>query len=206
MYKELFDLSDRVAVITGGGRNIGLASAMALGEFGAKIVIAEIDPKVGEEGLAALKAKGIDAEVMQLDVTDSQAVTACADAVVKKYGRIDIAVANAGIALSAPGEDMPDEQWHKVIDINLNGVFYTDRAFGKHMLNAGKGAIVQHRLDERADLEQPAGAVPLQRRQGRRAPSDQVAGRRVGQARRAGQRSGADLHRDRNDPGRHGQG
>ena len=142
MYKELFDLSDRVAVITGGGRNIGLATAMALGEFGAKIVIAEIDPKVGEEGLAALKTKGCTAEFMPLDVTDSQAVTACADAVVAKYGRVDIAVANAGIALSAPGEAMPDEQWHKVIDINLNGVFYTDRAFGKHMLDAGKGSIV----------------------------------------------------------------
>jgi NAD(P)-dependent dehydrogenase (short-subunit alcohol dehydrogenase family) len=142
MFKQLFDLSGRVAVVTGGGRNIGLSTAMALAEFGAKVVIAEIDPQVGEEGLAALEAKGYEAELHQLDVTDSKAVTACADAVVKKYGRVDIAVANAGIALGSPGEIMPDEQWHKVIDINLNGVFYTNRAFGKHMLDAGKGAIV----------------------------------------------------------------
>ena len=142
MYKQLFDLTDRVAVVTGGGRNIGLATAMALAEFGAKVVIAEIDPKVGEDGLAALQAKGYEAELHQLDVTDSKAVTACADAVMKKYGRVDIAVANAGIALGSPGEIMPDEQWHKVIDINLNGVFYTNRAFGKYMLEAGKGSII----------------------------------------------------------------
>ena len=142
MYKKLFDLTDRVAVVTGGGRNIGLQTAMALAEFGAKVVIAEIDPKVGAEGLAALQAKGYEAELHQLDVTDSKAVTACADAVVTKYGRVDIAVANAGIALGAPGEIMPDDQWHRVIDINLNGVFYTDRAFGRHMLEAGKGSII----------------------------------------------------------------
>lgn len=142
MYRQLFDLSGRVAVVTGGGRNIGLATAMALAEFGAKVVIAEIDPKVGEEGLLALKAKGYEAELHQLDVTDSKAVTACADAVVARHGRVDIAVANAGIALGSPGESMSDEQWHKVVDINLNGVFYTNRAFGRHMLDAGKGSII----------------------------------------------------------------
>ena len=142
MFKQLFDLSGRVAVVTGGGRNIGLATSMALAEFGAHVVIAEINPAVGAAGLAAMKEKGLSAELHQLDVTDSKAVTALADQVWRTHGRIDIAVANAGIAMSSKGEEMSDEEWHKVIDINLNGVFYTDRAFGKYMLQQGKGSIV----------------------------------------------------------------
>jgi NAD(P)-dependent dehydrogenase (short-subunit alcohol dehydrogenase family) len=142
VFKELFDLSGRVAVVTGGGRNIGLSTATALAEFGAHVVIAEIDPKIGEEGLAFLKGKGYSAELHRLDVTDSKAVTALADKVAATHGHVDIAVANAGIAISSLGEDTTDEQWHKVIDINLHGVFYTNRAFGRHMLKQGKGAIV----------------------------------------------------------------
>lgn len=142
MYREMFDLRGRVAVVTGGGRNIGLACCEALAEHGATIVIAEIDPKVGEEGTATLTGKGYAAEFVQLDVTKSSEVTACADAIVAKHGRVDIMVANAGIAFNTPLEDCPDEEWHKVIDINLHGVFYTNRAFGRHMLKAGQGSIV----------------------------------------------------------------
>ena len=78
MYKQMFDLSGRVAVITGGGRNIGLATCMALAECGAKVVIAEIDPAVGESGVAEMKAKGYQAELVQLDVTKPADVTAAA--------------------------------------------------------------------------------------------------------------------------------
>lgn len=142
MYREMYDLSGRVAVVTGGGRNIGLASSMALAECGAHVVLAEIDPAVGEEGLAAMQAKGMSAELVQLDVTRSGDVTAAADSIVARHGKVDIVVANAGIAFNTPAEDTPDEEWHKVMDINLHGVFYTNRAFGRHMLKAGKGSIV----------------------------------------------------------------
>lgn len=142
MYKEMFDLSGRVAVVTGGGRNIGLACCTALAECGAHVVIAEIDPAVGEEGLAALKGKGLSAELERLDVTKSAECTALADRLVERHGRVDILVANAGIAFNTPAERCPDAEWHKVMDINLHGVFYTNRAFGRHMLENGKGAIV----------------------------------------------------------------
>ena len=142
MYRQMYDLGGRVAVVTGGGRNIGLQTAMALAECGARVVIAEIDPAVGEAGLAAMRAKGYPAELVQLDVTRPADVTACADAVVARHGRVDILVANAGIARCSPGEETSDEEWHQVIDINLNGVFWCNRAFGRHMLKAGKGSIV----------------------------------------------------------------
>ena len=142
MYLEKYDLSKRVAVITGGGRNIGLACARALAEAGAAIVIAEIDPEVAAAGKAELAKLGIAADVVQLDVTKPADVTAAADQIVKVHGRVDILVCNAGIAFSTPSEEMSDEQWLKVLDINLNGVFWCCRAFGRYMLQAGKGSII----------------------------------------------------------------
>jgi len=142
MYLQKFDLSHRVAVVTGGGRNIGLACAQALAEAGARVVIAEIDPEVGAAGKSALSELGFDADVMSLDVTKPADVTAAADRVVGKYGKVDILVCNAGIAFNSPAEEMSDEEWLKVIDINLNGVFWCCRAFGRHMLKAGTGSII----------------------------------------------------------------
>ena len=142
MYLEKLDLSGRVAVVTGGGRNIGLACTQALAEAGATVVIAEIDPEVGANGRSELKKLRIDADVLQLDVTKPAEVTAAADRVVENHGSVDILICNAGIAFNTPAEEMSDEEWSKVIDINLNGLFWCCRAFGRHMLKAGKGAIV----------------------------------------------------------------
>src|SRR5262245_58852484 len=138
MYLEKYDLSKRVAVITGGGRNIGLACAHALAEAGATIVIAEIDPEVAAAGKSELAKLGYEADVLQLDVTKPADVTAAADKIVSQHGGVDILVCNAGIAFNTLAEEMTDEQWLKVIDINLNGVFWCCRAFGRHMLQAGK--------------------------------------------------------------------
>jgi len=142
MYLEKFDLSNRVAVITGGGRNIGLACARSLAEAGAKIIIAEIDPEVATSGKNDLAGHGFESEVLRLDVTKPAEVTAVADQVVNKHGGVDILVCNAGVAFNTPAEEMLDEEWLKVIDINLNGVFWCCRAFGRHMLKAGKGSII----------------------------------------------------------------
>ena len=142
MYLEQYNLNDRVAVVTGGGRNIGLACAQALAEAGAKVVIGEIDPAVASSGKDALEELGYDAEALILDVTKPADVTTAADAIAAKYGRVDILVCNAGIAFNSPAEEMSDAEWLKVIDINLNGVFWCCRAFGRHMLSAGKGSII----------------------------------------------------------------
>ena len=143
MYADKFRLDGRVAVVTGGGRGIGLACAEALAEHGATVVIADIDPQIAESGKAALAAKGYAADARQVDVTKPAEVEALADAVVAAHGRVDILVANAGIARSGvAAEDLEDEHWLNVNDVNYNGVFWCNRAFGRLMLEAGRGAIV----------------------------------------------------------------
>ena len=143
MYLNRYDLKGRVAVVTGGGRGIGLASVEALSEAGAHAVIADKDMDVARQGQAAMKAKGYAVDVMEMEVTNSASVDAGAERVMKERGRVDILVANAGIARSeTPAETVTDEHWLNVIDVNLNGVFWCCRAFGKKMLAAGSGSIV----------------------------------------------------------------
>ena len=143
MYLEKYDLSGRTAVVTGGGRAIGLACAHALAEAGARVVIADIDPEVAAQGEAELRAAGRDVSTVEMDVTAPEAVSAVADRLVAEHGRVDILVNNAGIARSdTPAETVADEHWRQVIDVNLNGVFWCSRAFGRHMLEKGCGAIV----------------------------------------------------------------
>ena len=143
MYLDRFNLKGRVAVVTGGGQGIGLACVEALSEAGAHVYIADRNPKAGAEGQAAMKAKGYAADLIEMEVANSRQVDAAAARVMKEKGRIDILVCNAGIARSEiAAEDVTDEHWLNVIDVNLNGLFWCCRAFGRHMLAAGRGSIV----------------------------------------------------------------
>lgn len=126
MYLEKFRLDGRVAFVTGGAQGIGRSCADALAEAGATVITGDL--------------KGAD---VTLDVTDSAAVSAVADELVAQHGRVDILVNNAGIARSeTAAEDVADEHWLNVLDVNLNGTFWCARAFGRHMLAAGGGTIV----------------------------------------------------------------
>jgi NAD(P)-dependent dehydrogenase (short-subunit alcohol dehydrogenase family) len=143
MYLEKFRLDGKIAIVTGAAQGIGLACTEALAEAGAKVVIGDHDANGANEAKAALKAKGFDADIVLIDVTDSKRVSVVADELVKKYGKVDILVNNAGIARSeTPAETVMDEHWLNVIDVNLNGTFWCCRAFGKHMLQAKAGTIV----------------------------------------------------------------
>jgi NAD(P)-dependent dehydrogenase (short-subunit alcohol dehydrogenase family) len=143
MYLDRLKLTDRIAFVTGGGQGIGLAVVEALAEAGAKVTIADRSEQALAAGAAALAAKGYALETAQLDVTQSAEVAAAADALARRHGRIDILVNNAGIARSqTPAEAVEDERWLGVIDVNLNGTFWCARAFGRHMLAQGSGAIV----------------------------------------------------------------
>ncbi len=143
MYMEMFRLAGRTALVTGGGQAIGLAIVDALSEAGARVVIADNNPKVAEEGRDAMRKKGRDVEMVVMDVTNSTRVTEVADDLARRYGKVDILVNNAGIARSeTPAETVTDEHWLNVLDVNLNGTFWCCRAFGKHMLAAKSGAIV----------------------------------------------------------------
>ncbi|OCC03955.1 3-oxoacyl-ACP reductase [Labrys sp. WJW] len=143
MYLKKFDLSGQTAFITGGGRGIGLASAEALLEAGAKVVISDLDPAVLASGRQALADKGWTVDAVELDVTDADAVGRAAREANERHGGIDILIANAGIAWpDTGGEDMSDEVWRKVIDVDLNGCYWSCREFGRAMLQRGKGSIV----------------------------------------------------------------
>src|SRR6185295_3598182 len=109
MYLEKFKLGGRVALVTGGGQAIGLASVEALAEAGAKVVIADYNAKVAEEGRDAMKKKGYSVEIALMDVTKTAEVNQVADDIVKRHGKIDILVNNAGIARSmTPAETVTD--------------------------------------------------------------------------------------------------
>ena len=143
MYLEKFRLDGKTAIITGAGQGIGLGCAEALAEAGAKVIIGDRDAKAANDAKAELKAKGFDADIAVMDVTDSKRVSEVADELVKRYGKVDILVNNAGIARSeTPAETVTDEHWLNVVDVNLNGTFWCCRAFGNHMLKAKSGTIV----------------------------------------------------------------
>ncbi|RWP56475.1 SDR family NAD(P)-dependent oxidoreductase [Mesorhizobium sp.] len=143
MFLERFRLDGKTAFITGGGRGIGLSTAEALAEAGARVTISDMDPQVLEAGRDELKRKGHQVEAVQLDVTDSKAVAAAARSANERHGAVDILIANAGIAWpDTGGEDMSDDVWLKVIDVDLNGAYWSCREFARPMLERGRGAIV----------------------------------------------------------------
>jgi len=143
MFLDRFRLDGRVAFVTGGAQGIGLACAEALAEAGATVVIGDRDERLLADGVNALSNKAYAVEGELVDVTDSARVTDVADAIAARHGRIDILVNNAGIARSeTAAEDVADEHWLNVLDVNLNGTFWCARAFGQHMLKASAGAIV----------------------------------------------------------------
>jgi NAD(P)-dependent dehydrogenase (short-subunit alcohol dehydrogenase family) len=133
-YLERLKLDGRVALVTGGAAGIGHACAEALAEMGAMVIVADRDPE-------ALRNSPFTA--IEMDVTDSSRVTQVADEIVARHGKIDILVNNAGIARSeTAAEDVADEHWLNVLDVNLNGSFWCCRAFGRHMLAQQSGSIV----------------------------------------------------------------
>ena len=143
MFLEKFRIDGKIAVVTGAARGIGLSASEALAEAGAKVILTDMSQELLDKALAELTAKGYSVEGELLDVTDVGGVQRVHDAIIARHGRVDILVNNAGIAISNhPAETMADDVWNKVIDVNLNGVFWCCRAFGKSMLENGSGNIV----------------------------------------------------------------
>jgi gluconate 5-dehydrogenase len=140
---ELFDLSGRTAIVTGGGSGIGRQMATGLAEAGANVVLCARKPERCEEVAAELERDlGVRAAGLRCDVRDPAAVQAVVDSAKADFGRIDILVNNAGTSWGAAAEDHPLEGWQKVIDVNLTGVFLVSQAAGRVMIEQQAGKIV----------------------------------------------------------------
>lgn len=132
-----FRFDHQAAFVTGGGQGIGLAVAIALRQHGAEVVVGDIVPSVGKPAAEAIGATFVD-----LDVTSAASVDEAVQQAYAQHGRLDVAVNCAGIRHARPGEELPDEEWARVFEVNTAGVFRSCRAEGKVMLETGGGAIV----------------------------------------------------------------
>ncbi|MDX2285592.1 MAG: beta-ketoacyl-ACP reductase [Bacteroidia bacterium] len=135
-------LADRIAIITGGARGIGKATAQRFVQEGATAVIWDLMEEAGLSTVAELEAAGGKAWFMKVNTTDQAAVTRAAAEVHQRYGRIDILINNAGITRDASLLKMEQSQWQQVIDVNLSGVFYCTQAVAGYMAAQGYGRIV----------------------------------------------------------------
>jgi gluconate 5-dehydrogenase len=139
---ELFDLTGRTAIVTGGSRGLGKEIAEGLGEAGADLVLCARRAEWLDETVREFEARGFSVRGKTCDVSNAGDVQAVIDAAGDAFGRIDILVNNAGTSWGAMPEDMPLEQWQKVIDVNLTGCFLMAQAVGREMLKAGSGSII----------------------------------------------------------------
>lgn len=141
--KDQFDLAGKVAIVTGGGRGLGLAIARGLAELGATIVITGRNATTLAEAAAALAATGSPIDSVAADVASEEQVAALADHVIARHGRADILVNNAGVnPIYKSAEHVTLAEWRNIIDINLTGVFLCSKAFAVPMLAAGSGSII----------------------------------------------------------------
>lgn len=141
--RGLFDLSDRVALVTGGSRGLGLQIAEALGEFGATVVLTARKQNELDEAVAHLAAQGTAAWAIAVDLSKPDAPASVIDTITRRHKRLDILVNNAGTTWGAPAEDHPREAWDKVIGLNLTAPFLLAQAAAKRaMIPAGKGRIL----------------------------------------------------------------
>ena len=140
---QLFDLSGKTALVTGGSRGLGLQIAQALGEAGARLMISSRKAADLEQAAADLQAKGIDTRWIAADASQEADIARLADETLERMGDIDILVNNAGAAWGAPAEDHSLEAWDKVMNLNLRGIFLLSQRVGKHSMIARKrGRII----------------------------------------------------------------
>jgi len=140
--KQLFDLTGRVAVVSGGSMGLGRQMAEGLAEMGANLVLCARKKERCEEAAESLRSLGVQVLALGCDVKDKAAIQRVVDATLAQFGRIDILINNAGVSWGAPVEEMTLEQWDKVLSTNLTGTFLFCQAVGKAMAAQRSGKII----------------------------------------------------------------
>jgi NAD(P)-dependent dehydrogenase (short-subunit alcohol dehydrogenase family) len=142
MKPDAFSLAGKVAMVTGAGQGLGREFARALAQAGADVAVAEINAETGPDAADELRGLGRNAAFIQTDVTEPASAGAAVDETVRQLGRLDVLVNNAGITVWGAAESVPLEDWRRVLDVNLNGLFHCCQAAGRVMLRAGGGSII----------------------------------------------------------------
>jgi NAD(P)-dependent dehydrogenase (short-subunit alcohol dehydrogenase family) len=140
--KKLFDLTGRVAIISGGSMGLGLQMAEGLAEMGTNLVLCARKKERCEEAAEKLRGHGVQTLALACDVKDKAAIQQVVEETLAKFGRIDILINNAGVSWGAPVEEMTLEQWDKVLSTNLTGTFLFCQAVGKAMAAQASGKII----------------------------------------------------------------
>jgi len=140
--KDLFDLSGRVAIVTGGSRGLGLEMAEGFAEAGAALMLCARREEWLGPAVEELRGRGFRVEGALCDVSNPEQVQAVVDQTMAAYGQVDILLNNAGVSWGARPEEMPFDKWQKVIDVNLTGAFLFARAAGREMLKRRYGRII----------------------------------------------------------------
>lgn len=142
MFEEMFDLTDKVAIVTGGSSGIGLTLAQTLMQAGAKVAIVNRKREAGESAAARLQEEGGEARAFPADVSKKDEVEAMAEAVEEKLGPVDILVNSAGINIRKKAVEFDLDEWQQILAINLTGTFLACQAVGRQMIRRRAGRIV----------------------------------------------------------------
>ena len=140
--RSLFDLTGKAALVTGAGQGLGQAIAEGLAQYGSAVAVVDVNPETAKSTAHGINRAGGQAIAVQCDVTQKNQVEAAVARTLDAFGKIDVLVANAGIGDRNPAEEMTDEQWDRVIAINLTGVWLFDQEVGKHMIKRGQGGSI----------------------------------------------------------------
>jgi len=142
MGKNLFDLTEKIALVTGSGRGLGLGIARGLSSHGATVVLNDLDDSKLEKAVATIKREGGTVHTQIFDVTNQPAVIAGIEKIERDVGPIDILVNNAGIQRRHPLEAFPEDEWRQVIEMNLTSPFIVSKAVVAHMIRRKRGKII----------------------------------------------------------------
>lgn len=140
--QRLFDIKDRAAVVTGGGSGLGAAIAEGFAQAGAAVALLDVDDERMDVVAKNIESDGGDVICVHADVTVHEEVSAAADAVLERYGRVDILLNSAGSAFRSPAEDFPEDKYDFILALNLKGTYLCCQVFGRTMLVQQQGSII----------------------------------------------------------------